>query len=94
MKLLCLFIMAFHMQIMATELTKTCYTIDGMHCGSCSEKIEQNLIKNKSIKNVEISIRNATGAITYNSNEVNSEEIEQIIKKAGYEAKKSKCPNL
>jgi len=59
-----------------------------MHCASCATGIEQGLRKVKGIKEVEVSFATTEAEVLYDSELVSSKEIEEQIKKAGYEIEK------
>jgi len=59
-----------------------------MHCASCATGIEQSLRKVKGIKEVRVSFATAEAEILYDKELVSPKEIEEHIKKAGYEIEK------
>jgi len=70
-------------------MVKTLYVkIDLMHCASCAAGIEKGLLKNKGIKDAKVSFATREAEIIYDENKVSVDEIEDRIKKSGYELEK------
>lgn len=59
--------------------------IKGMSCVNCENKIERNLKNKKGIANAIVSYNNESAVITYDPKAVSIEEINNIIRKLGYE---------
>lgn len=73
------------------ELEKSCYSISGMHCGSCKEKIENKFKEKAGINAYEVSLRDEMALVSFDKKAVSDEEIVSLIKDAGYVGKKTKC---
>jgi len=59
-----------------------------MHCASCATGIEQSLRKVEGIKEARVSFATAEAEILYDLEKISPKEIEENIKKAGYEIEK------
>ena len=70
--------------------TKSCYAIDGMTCGSCAQKITDEIKKQPSVYRVEVSLKNESAEIesALGSPPIN---VEKIIDRLGYRAKIQAC---
>ena len=55
-------------------------------CESCKQKIERNLSYEKGILNLEVSVKENTVIVTYNTAKTNVQKIKDALKKIGYEA--------
>lgn len=73
------------------EVLVSCFRIEGMVCNSCSDKIKNKLSSNRAIKNVDISVKDEKGEITYESTKVSAISIEKLISVSGYKATKIQC---
>jgi len=69
-------------------ITKT-ILIKGMTCVNCENKIENKLRKTAGIVNVKVSYSNSTAKITFDTNIIKLEKIEEIIEGLDYTIKKS-----
>ncbi len=68
---------------------KAILKISGMSCASCAQKIEKNLNKEKGVAEAVVNFASQTAIVSYDSVIVNVEDIEQVIKDAGYDVIKS-----
>ena len=57
--------------------------VEGMHCNSCTKRIEDTLKKNKDIKKVEINLNTKEVLIT-STNELDINNIKEIVNNLGY----------
>ena len=57
-----------------------------MQCGMCVANIENSLKNVNGIDNVKINFQKLNVVVRYNSEIINTQEIEQLISKAGYKA--------
>jgi copper chaperone CopZ len=57
-----------------------------MQCGMCVANIENSLKNVNGIDNVKINFQKLNVVVRYNSEIINTQEIEQLISKAGYRA--------
>jgi len=62
---------------------KTTISISGMHCASCAQRIEKSLKKTSGVKNVNVNFATEKAYVEHDDN-VKKEELEQSIKKIGY----------
>lgn len=62
------------------------YSIQGMHCASCSLIIENALAKKEGVKEAHVNFAAEKASIVFDSSKLSSEDIEVTIKKAGYHA--------
>jgi len=67
-------------------MTKIDLTITGMHCTSCSIEIERELEKTKGILEANVNFALSKATVVFDNSQISTEEILNIIKKAGYEA--------
>ena len=67
-----------------TNLTEI--SLPTMQCGMCVANIENSLKNVNGIDNVKINFKKLNVAVRYNSEIINTQEIEQLISKAGYRA--------
>ncbi|UCC33613.1 MAG: copper-translocating P-type ATPase [Candidatus Bathyarchaeota archaeon] len=63
---------------------KTILRIGGMTCASCSQTIENALRKKKGIKEANVNLATEKATVTYNPNEIEYEEIENVVEDVGY----------
>lgn len=66
---------------------KTKLKVYGMTCSACKSKIETELEKDKDIKKAKVSLKNRTVEIEHTNN-ASKQDMEKIIKNAGYSTKK------
>ncbi|MEG0013587.1 MAG: sulfite exporter TauE/SafE family protein [Cellulosilyticaceae bacterium] len=64
---------------------KKTYTIHGMSCNSCKEKIEKKLSQTKGIKKYQVRLKEDKLNLEYNPEEIKIEKIKRVIKELGYE---------
>lgn len=70
-------------------MIKTFHTrIDLMHCASCATGIEKSLRVVKGIKEARVSFATSEAEIIYDPEKIELKEIEELIKKSGYEIEK------
>ena len=61
------------------------FEVDELECTSCANTIEHELSK-KGLKDVNIDVVNKVVSINYDDSKFSEQEIEKIIKKAGFKA--------
>lgn len=86
-------ILTFSFSAQSIDLEKSCYSIHGMHCGSCKEKIESKLKEEPGIQDSEVSLKNEMGIVSFDKSLTSDEVIISKIKEVGYTGKKVKCLN-
>ena len=64
-------------------MVKKIFKISGMHCNSCSDKIE-NFLKDK-VENIKVSYSKGEAEIEFNPDKIGESDIKNKIKEAGYE---------
>lgn len=62
---------------------KTVFNVS-MHCEACQKKIEQNMVKEKGVKTVDVDLAQKTVAVTYDDTQTNTKNLEQAFTKLGY----------
>lgn len=67
-------------------MKKEKFEIKGMSCAACSAKISQNVEKLKGVKNANVNLLTNSMQVQYDPSLLNSNTIEEAVKKAGYEA--------
>lgn len=68
------------------KIKKDIFVIEGMHCSSCSNKIEKNLNNLSGISNCSVNLVSNELFVSYDENEVESEKIIELIDNLGYRA--------
>ncbi|MFW6279113.1 MAG: heavy-metal-associated domain-containing protein [Bacillota bacterium] len=66
-------------------MNKKTIAVGGMSCEHCVATIKEKLNSLTGIKNVNIDLDSGQVEVSYDSSDINLEEIEQGIKDAGYE---------
>lgn len=66
---------------------KISLTIQGMSCASCVGRVERALKKNPAIEQASVNLATEQASVSYDGNLINPEQIVQLVKEAGYEAK-------
>lgn len=69
-----------------SEMTKTIIRIGGMTCASCSQTIEKALSKTPGIIKANVNLATEKAVVTYDSSEINYEQIKEAINNTGYKA--------
>lgn len=69
-----------------SEMTKTIIRIGGMTCASCSQTIEKALSKTPGIIEANVNLATEKAVVTYDSSEINYEQIKEAINNTGYKA--------
>jgi copper chaperone CopZ len=64
---------------------KVVYNVS-MHCESCQKRIEKNIAFEKGVKDMVVSLKDKTVAITFDDTKTNSEKLIAAFNKLGYEA--------
>ncbi len=62
---------------------KKVFDIKGMHCNSCSEKIEKAL--KEKVNNISVSYQKEQVEIDFDKDKISEKELIEIIEKEGYE---------
>ena len=71
------------------NIKKKTISISGMSCINCQNRIEKALKKAKGIKEAAVSYEKGTAEISYDADRISLQEIETVIRAAGYEVRKS-----
>ena len=61
------------------------YKLEGLDCANCANKIQEELSKNKKLKNVMVNF--AKLQLTYETEDVSKEEVEKVVKRQKQEQK-------
>ena len=61
--------------------------IEGMHCSSCSARLEKALNNLNGINSVHVSLEEKKAFIEYNEKEISIDNIKEIIEDVGFEIK-------
>jgi len=64
--------------------TKKTIKIEGMHCGSCAQIIEEEL--SDKVKSVIVSVMDKKATIDFDENKISLNQIKETIGKLGYKA--------
>lgn len=86
---LAMFLMSQSLMAQATQ--KSCFSIKGMHCGSCRDKIETKLKENGAIKSADVSVKNELGEVQFDPEKMDETKIVALISEAGYKGIKTEC---
>lgn len=73
--------------------SKTRFFIGGMTCVNCQNKIETALLHMAGIETARVSYQNGTADLVYDPDWITLEEIQQVIRDAGYEVLSEKARN-
>ncbi len=76
------------------NIKKKTISISGMSCINCQNKIEKALRKAKGIEQVSVSYEKGTASIRYDADKISQQDIEAIIKAAGYEVRKGAAAEI
>lgn len=60
--------------------------ISGMHCASCASNIQRNLNKHPGVVSASVNYASESASVTFNRNQVNTDEITQVVADSGYQA--------
>ncbi len=71
-------------------IKQTVFTIGGMTCVNCENKIEQQLKQREGVKDATVSYNKGTAVITFDREEINEEQIIQVIEQLDYEVIRAK----
>ncbi|MFH0924932.1 MAG: heavy metal translocating P-type ATPase [bacterium] len=74
-------------------MKKITINITGMHCTSCSARINQNLNKAEGIESAYVNFATSSASVSYDENVTNKKNILKVIKDTGYTAELSKTVN-
>lgn len=66
-------------------IKQTVFTIGGMTCVNCENKIEQQLKQKKGVKDATVSYNKGTAVVTFDREEINEEQMIQVIEQLDYE---------
>ena len=66
-------------------IKQTVFTIGGMTCVNCENKIEQQLKQRKGVKDATVSYNKGTAVVTFDREEINEEQMIQVIEQLDYE---------
>lgn len=70
---------------MDTKIQKKIFTIEGMTCVNCENKIEQKLKETKGIQSVTVSYNKGSATVTFYEEQIKEEEIIEIVEALGYQ---------
>ncbi len=77
--------------LFAESTQKSCFSIKGMHCGSCRDKIESKLKEDPGIKSADVSVKKEVGDIEFDPEKIDEAKIVALIAEAGYKGIKTEC---
>ena len=87
-------IIIFSLGILFSNELTAIYYIDGMMCEqNCPHKVNESLKDIKGIKSCKVDFKSKTATITYDSNQINSNTISEIITNKTYYKIKEKTKN-
>ena len=66
-------------------MVKKEFSIKGMHCNSCANRIEEELKEKEGIVKISVNLSSEKALVEFNSEKINSEDIKEIVKGCGYE---------
>ncbi len=66
---------------------KSNFTVEGMRCGSCANRVEKAVRELPGISSVSIGLTPGSAEIEFNAQETTAEEIRKKITAAGYAAR-------
>ncbi len=69
-----------------TETKQLVFSIEGMHCASCVNKIEESLKSITGVSNAVVNLAANKANVQYNSQVVQLKDLDQAVTKAGYKA--------
>jgi copper chaperone CopZ len=61
-----------------------------IHCGSCQQKLLENLRFEKGVKDIKVNVETKQVDITYNTKKTDGEKLQKAIEKLGYEVRQLK----
>lgn len=70
--------------VVASDINKVEYTIEGMTCTGCEVHIESEVNKLNGIIDVKADYKNGNTTVSFDKTKVTSKEIEEAIRKTGY----------
>lgn len=70
-----------------SETVRLDLTLGGMHCASCSTRIEKVLSSEPGIVSVAVNLANETAAVVYEKGVINQRKIRELISGLGFDAK-------
>ncbi len=70
---------------MDTKIQKKIFTIEGMTCVNCENKIEQKLKETNGIQSVTVSYNKGSATVTFYEEQIKEEEIIEIVEALGYQ---------
>ena len=65
---------------------KTIFSIEGMHCMGCANRVERALISKNGVTGARVNLANTEATIEYDSSEIDLEGLREVIKDTGYTA--------
>src|SRR5262249_18824492 len=63
------------------------FSIEGMHCASCVEKIESALLSTEGVLSASVNFASHEATVTYDPDLISPKEIPPIVRKLGYRAR-------
>lgn len=84
-------LLSFTPLVLASAPAKSCFTVQGMTCGSCKEKIESKLHKAIGVKEAEVSLKNENLKVQFDPEKMDEDKIIALIAEAGYLGIKTEC---
>ncbi len=69
------------------KLTKEQFTISGMHCNGCAERITKMLENIEGVRSADVSFGDEQTAIEFDREQATLLQMREAVEKAGYKAK-------
>lgn len=66
------------------------FAIEGMHCAGCVHTVDHLLRRQVGVWEVEVSLDSASARVLFDSQRISSQQIAEVIERAGYRASVSK----
>ena len=67
------------------EYKNEVFPVKGMHCSKCASVIERTLMEMDGVENVNVNLSKKNASISYDTDKINSEKINEELKSIGYE---------
>ncbi len=68
------------------ETQRVTYSVDGLACGACTDKVSKALIKVKGVSDQKVCAVSKTAVVDFNPNKVSAEKVMAAIDAAGFKA--------
>lgn len=66
--------------------TKTTLTVEGMHCGSCADKVHAALMGVPGVTGAQVELTDGKANIAYDPAKTSPEKLAEVVTKAGFKA--------